>query len=146
MILALDLGEKTGYALSSLPRFSSGVINLKQNKNHPNKYKSFKNFLEKIYLENPSIIKIVYEDVKRHSSTMSAHVWGGYRSILEVFCYDNNLTLIPINVTIIKKLFTGHGNASKDLIIRRCESLGFFGKDHNEADALAILHVFLSYK
>lgn len=141
MILSLDFGETTGYALSTFPKFSSGIAKFKESKKQPNKYASFKNFLsELIVARSPN--RIVYEDVKRHSNTAAAHVWGGYRAVLEVTALENNIILYPLPVKTIKKIFTGDGNAGKEKVLEKCYELGYNISDHNEADAVAILSVF----
>jgi Holliday junction resolvasome RuvABC endonuclease subunit len=138
-ILALDLGNKMGYALSNDGVISSGTIKHKNTKSAVgHNYSHFRYWLTarcvRFYHE-----AIYYEDVRRHLGTDAAHVYGGYLATLQAFCYEKGIKLVPVAVGTIKKHWTGKGNANKYEMIQESRRRGFEPADDNEADALAIL-------
>jgi Holliday junction resolvasome RuvABC endonuclease subunit len=81
---------------------------------------------------------VFFEEVRRHASTDSAHVYGGLLAILTEWCEANGIPYAGVPVGTIKKNWCGKGNASKDLMIAEAERRGYEPADDNEADALAI--------
>lgn len=62
---------------------------------------------------SPTIDVVVYEDVKRHSSTAAAHMFGYYRGALQQICHELGVACIGIDVGTIKRIVAGKGNATK---------------------------------
>jgi len=146
MILALDLGTKTGYAIGDKKGpISSGMMNFatKRNEGGGMRYVRFSRWLKHIIAQQ-RITEIYYEEVRRHAGTNAAHVYGGFMSHLTAICdeVDNELPYQSIPVGSIKKHATGRGNASKPEMIRAAITKGWMPKgseEDNEADALHIL-------
>lgn len=139
-ILALDLGNKTGYALYD------GKFTLSNTANHKNskldvghQYLNFSGWLKDLIVDFDSDDEIYYEDVRRHLGTDAAHVYGGYLAILQSLCYLKGIRPVGVAVGTIKKNWTGKGNATKQQMIAEAKRRGFDPVDDNEADALAIL-------
>jgi len=137
-ILALDLGTKTGWAMRSAGKVLSGVWDLK-----PDRYSGagmrFVRF-QRMLGQMPKPGRVVFEEVRAHAAVSDAHVYGGFLATLAAWCEENSIPYEGVAVGTIKKAATGKGNASKDLMIAAMQAKGHDPKDHNEADALALLH------
>lgn len=143
MILALDLGTKTGWATKSDrgdlewfcgtqkctydPRLEGGGI----------RYLRFRNFLETF--GRPSIL--FYEEVRAHAGTSAAHVYGGFLAHLTAWCEAREVPYQGIPVGTVKKHATGKGNANKAAMLEaaRKEWPQLQIEDDNAADALWVL-------
>lgn len=141
-VLAIDIGTKTGWAYHSPSgHVRSGVhINSCWADKPYHRYVQFRSFLYEFYHAcHGKIDHIYYEDVRHHNGVIAAHVYGGLRAILMVFCHDKNIELMHIGVSVIKKYIAGHGLASKKNVIDAVNFAGYNVSDDNEADALALL-------
>jgi Holliday junction resolvasome RuvABC endonuclease subunit len=142
MILSLDLGTNCGWALS-LPgssRIVSGVESFKTDRYSGGgmRYLRFSRWLDDLYESYP-FDRVVYEEVRRHLSTDSAHVYGGLMAHLTSWCEQREIPYIGVPVGTIKKHATGRGNASKADMIAAVQAAGFRTRDDNEADAICLL-------
>lgn len=138
MILALDLGTRTGYAWRRGDRIEHGFIDFKTKRmESPGmRYVRFKQWLNRY---SPNIENIVFEEVRRHIGTTAAHVYGGFLSHLTAFCAENEIEYVGVPVGTIKKFATGKGNANKNMMILAARKAGRDIVDDNEADAYWIL-------
>jgi Holliday junction resolvasome RuvABC endonuclease subunit len=108
------------------------------------RYLRFKQWLTELKNTMGGEINAVYfEEVRRHASTDSAHVYGGLMATLTAWCEHHNIAYQGVPVGTIKKHATGKGNAGKDQIIEAMQLRGHPVTDDNEADALALLHCAL---
>ncbi len=141
MILALDLGTQTGYAVgdANCPPVS-GVLNLSDMKgDHPGaRFLRFMHHLDRLSKLH-TITKIVYEQVAHVKFVKAAHTYGGFQAYLMGWCMIHNVPLEGIGVKTIKKFATGNGNANKEMMVAAAIGEGWLPKDDNEADALWIL-------
>lgn len=147
MILALDLGTKTGWAGVSLDKsIVSGTKNFAQGKfaGGGMRFLAFDQWLNGEF--NGIITEVVFEAVRRHIGTDAAHIYGGLLAILTKWCEQHSIPYQGVPVGTIKKHATGRGNAKKDEMIAAAKSWGFNPKDDNEADALALLRWRLAQK
>ena len=139
MILALDLGTKTGWAAN--PR-SGGIISgvqdfsTKRNEGGGMRFLNLRRWLDSI---KDGVTEIHFEEVRRHAGTQAAHVYGGLMGTLTAWCEENRIPYSSVPVGTIKKSATGKGNASKGEMINAAKELGFEPADDNEADAIHIL-------
>lgn len=143
--LALDLGTKTGYAVSTTPiiygteslippsRFSGGGY----------RFLHFQRWLGQAHLQY-GFEEVVFEAVHRHAGTAAAHIYGGLLGILTAFCEEMGVPYRSYGVGSIKKHVTGKGNAGKDEVISAVQKQGFAPADDNAADAIALLLLHLS--
>lgn len=140
MILALDLGTKTGWAADSRQEgIISGVedFSTKRNEGGGMRYLRFRRWLDRI---SPGITEIYFEEVRRHAGTQAAHVYGGLMGTLTAWCEERRIPYSSVPVGVIKKTACGKGNASKQDMINAAKKLGYDVIDDNQADALALLH------
>lgn len=143
LILALDLGKKTGWAIKSVDgtvRSGTHVIKTMKIDMGGRKFFEFRRFLSFLYDKYGHFSDVYFEDVKAHSGTCAAHAYGGYLAILQVFCETNLITYNGVSVGSIKKHAAGRGNAFKEEVIDSIRKKGYNPVDDNEADALALLH------
>ena len=144
VVLALDLGTTTGWACKG----ADGTIVHGWSSFKPGRYEGggmrylrFKKWLAEINNSiGPEISAIYFEEVRRHASTDSAHVYGGLLATLTAWCEQNNIPYQGVPVGSIKKHATGRGNADKQAMVASMQLLGHPVTDDNEADALALLH------
>jgi len=149
IILALDLGGNTGFAYHDGKNYFAGSEKMKRKAKEPEgqRYIQLDHFL--ILMHKHHVIEhVFYEQVPRHNSTTSAHVYGGYCAVLKAFC-DQRRRLIPytgLTVAHIKKFAVGKGNAKKEIITAAAEKK--WGKklvvDHDAGDALWTLECGIS--
>ena len=136
MLLALDLGTKTGWAANTDAGIQSGMQSFANDRFSGGgmRYLKFERWLDEI----PRPDQVVFEEVRRHRGTDAAHVYGGLMAVLTSWCEKNEVPYQGVPVGTIKKSFTGNGNAGKNLMIAECVRRGFKPIDDNEADALGI--------
>ena len=146
-ILALDLGRTTGWALAQPEgQIFSGFEEFK-----PGRFESsgmallrFRSWLSVMHQQGCGIGICVFEEVRRHNGTTAAHTYGEFLGQLKAWADDqkDKVHYLGVPVGTIKKFATGKGNASKEEMIEAVRAkLGYPGvADHNEADAIAILH------
>jgi Holliday junction resolvasome RuvABC endonuclease subunit len=143
VVLALDLGTQTGWALSANNKnIASGSEGFKPQRFEGGgmRYLRFKRWLTEIKQSVESIDAVYFEEVRRHVGVDAAHAYGGFLATLTAWCEHHQVPYQGVPVGTIKKHATGKGNASKDEMIAAIIKRGFSPADDNEADALALLH------
>lgn len=146
IVLALDLGTRTGWALLRADgRVESGQerFPVKDGEGQGIRYVRFRRWLLDMKQAHPDLAELVYEQVMGHGAfqVIASHVYGGMQATLQAFGEHHQIAYRSIGVSTIKKQFAGHGKASKTDVIRQCEALGYRPASDNEADAIALLHV-----
>lgn len=148
-ILALDLGSKTGWALFDNGAETSGTWTLAtdkqlkaqkaagKNRSCDIRARQLKDHLESFF---PVPDYVYFEDVMFASTSMQAHLWGGFRAIVSLMEPPSIIRAIPVGT--LKKFATGHGGATKEMM---ASSLGKYREilsperilkmDDNEVDA-----------
>jgi Holliday junction resolvasome RuvABC endonuclease subunit len=142
VVLALDLGTTTGWALRSRDgQIAHGFVNFKPQRFEGGgmRYLRFKRWLSEIQGAVGEIHSVYFEEVRRHSGVDAAHVYGGLMATLTTWCEHHNVPYQGIPVGTIKKHATGKGNAGKAEVITAMRAKGHPVTDDNEADALALL-------
>lgn len=136
-ILALDLGGTTGWAVRDQNKIiTSGRDKFgEMGKSRGMKWMNFRTRLAGF--ENIDVV--YYEDVKNHTAVLAAHAFGGFLAHLELWCEVRKIPLIGVGVGVVKKNFTGKGNANKEAMVDEAKRRGYKPADDNEADAIAIL-------
>ena len=141
-VLALDLGSATGWALRTRDdHITSGTTAFRPSRFEGGgmRYLRFRGWLrEMLDLAGP-IDRIVFEEVRRHLSTDSSHVYGGLLATLTAWAELSAIPYEGVPVGTIKRFATGRGNADKAAVIAAMQARGFRPADDNEADALALL-------
>lgn len=140
-IVALDLGTTTGWAVGVDGDITSGFVSFKTGRYEGGgmRYLRFNKWLTELRDTIGEIKAVYFEEVRRHVSTDSAHVYGGLLATLTAWCEENNVPYQGIPVATIKKHMTGKGNAKKEDMIAAVKAKGYNITDDNEADAIAIL-------
>ena len=142
VLLALDLGTTTGYAIRNRDGvIASGTVSFRPNRYDGGgmRYLRFRTWLEAIVQEVSPINVVHIEEIRRHLSTDAAHVHGGLLATLTAWCEQRPIAYQGVPVGTIKRHVTGKGNADKAAVIAAIRARGFNPADDNEADALAIL-------
>ena len=142
MLLALDLGTKTGWATTSVDNEQSGVQSFANDRFSGGGMRYLK--FEKWLNELPKPGQVVFEEVRRHRGTDAAHVYGGLLAVLTSWCEKNKIPYQGVPVGTIKKHWTGNGNAGKNVMISKAIEKGYKPADDNEADAIALRSYWLS--
>ena len=151
-ILAIDLGTTTGWALSQADGIISGSVgfavsgrsvarSVAKSANSVNsgiRFLNFRNWLIGMFAKH-QIDTVAFEMVHNHKGVYAAHIYGGFLATLETVCFEQQATIVPFGVKVIKKFITGNGNASKQDMIDAVVSLGFKPIDDNEADSIGLL-------
>ena len=142
VILALDLGTTTGWALrGSDGLITSGTVGFRPGRFDGGgmRYLRFANWLAELARLSGPIAAIWFEAVRRHTATDAAHVYGGLMATLTAWAERSGVPYEGVPVGSIKRHVTGKGNADKTAVIAAVQALGFKPADDNEADALALL-------
>lgn len=139
IILAVDLGTTTGWAIKNEYGITSGSMSFKTSRFEGGgmRYLHFQRWLSEL----PKVNIVFFEEVRRHLGVDSAHAYGGFLSHLTSWCEKLKIPYQGIPVGTIKRFVTGKGNASKLEVIERVRALGHSPTDDNEADALSLLHL-----
>jgi crossover junction endodeoxyribonuclease RuvC len=140
-IAAFDLGTKVGFAVCDGSTRYSGSQNLapRKHENWASRFDKFQQLLDSIS-KNFSPDRVVYEEVRAHSGTDAAHMYGAFMATLQSWCNARGIPCVGVPVGTIKKFATGRGNASKMEVLMAVEKRwGVLAQDDNEADAIALL-------
>ena len=141
-LLALDLGATTGWAVH-LPGvgITSGIAEFKNSRFEGGgmPFLKFHRWISSIHKAHP-VGEIVFEEVRRHAGTTAAHAYGGFLACLTAWAEVKGVPYLGVPVGTIKRHATGKGNAGKEAVIAAMCAKGHEVSDHNQADALAIIH------
>jgi len=153
VILALDLGTTTGWALRSANGpVAHGFVSFKSQRFEGGgmRYLRFGRWLADMLalsgsesdapIDSAVIGAVYFEEVRRHLGVDAAHVYGGLLATLTAWCEHHQIPYQGVPVGTIKRHATGKGNAGKAEVIAAMKALGHPVTDDNEADALALLH------
>jgi Holliday junction resolvasome RuvABC endonuclease subunit len=142
VVLALDLGTKSGWALrGSDGQITSGTALFRNDRWQGGgmRFLRFKRWLTEIKQAAGHLDAVFIEEVRRHAGVDAAHAYGGFLAHVTAWCEHHAIPYEAVPVGTIKRHVTGKGNASKDVVIAAVRGLGFDPVDDNEADAIAIL-------
>lgn len=152
-ILALDLGTKTGWVLSTGPvEHGIQIFDVKRGESPGMRYLRFNRWLEDLVLttilnhgkkKEPVIGSrvdlIVYEQT-HHRGGAATEVAAGFATRVQEFCARYGIHHAAVHSATLKKFATGKGNAKKPAMIEAArKKLGYQGKSDDEADALWLL-------
>ena len=141
MILALDLGTFTGYAVGGddLPP-RSGVLNLKdiEGDHAGAKFLRLLHHLDRLHKQY-EFTEIYYEHVGYVKFAKASQMWGGFQAYLYGWAMLNKVPAYHVEISTLKKFATDNGNANKDMMVAAAVKKGWPVSDDNEADALWIL-------
>lgn len=141
-LLCLDLGTFTGFALRTGDgTIISGTVSFRPSRYDGGgiRYLRFRGWLDSMAQDAAGIGVVHYEEIRKHVSTDSSHVYGGLLATLTAWCEQNSIPYQGVPVGTIKRFIAGKGNADKQAVIAAVRERGFRPADDNEADAIAIL-------
>jgi Holliday junction resolvasome RuvABC endonuclease subunit len=141
-ILALDLGQKTGWAVRNADgAIASGTVEFKPERLESVGmiYLRFRAWLQEVDETAGGIGAVYFEEIRFHRGVTAAHAYGGFLAHLTAWAEMLKIPYRGVPVGTIKRHVTGRGNADKDAVIAAVRALGFDPADDNEADALALL-------
>lgn len=146
MIVALDLGSCTGFAIHSKHGITSGVLNFKKKGRFSDSgFKALYDFLC-TFLEGPHEhpdLEVVVECPHAGRFIAPVRILFGLLAIVHLFCDLFKIKLTEYKPKEIKKFATGSGNAKKPSMLAAVQ-VDFPGvKDHNTADAIHMLRMHL---
>jgi crossover junction endodeoxyribonuclease RuvC len=142
VVLALDLGQKTGWAVRNTDgAIASGTVEFKPGRFEGGGmiYLRFRAWLQEVDETAGGICAVYFEEVRFHRGVTAAHAYAGYLAHLTAWAEMFKIPYRGVPVGTIKRHVTGRGNADKDAVIAAVRALGFDPVDDNEADALALL-------
>jgi len=125
-ILALDLGTKTGWALSGChvsaifagtwvlesPAGMRYAKKLRMDRRLDPRIMAIVNNLREIHRKTP-LEYIVFEDLRFASSQAQAHLWASFRGAVWAFAHLNGIQVDCLDTGKLKKYSTGSGSADK---------------------------------
>ena len=142
VMLALDLGTMTGWALRSADGLiTSGTASFRPGRYDGGgmRYLRLTNWITELDQLSGPIEAIWYEEVRRHAGTDAAHVYGGLLGVMSAWAELRGVPYAGVPVGTIKRFIAGKGNADKQAVIAAVKQRGFSPADDNEADAIAVL-------
>ncbi|WP_245584082.1 hypothetical protein [Rubritepida flocculans] len=141
-VLALDLGTTTGWALRGRDGgITSGTMTFRPGRFEGGgmRFLRFRAWLTEVADLSGGLARIAFEEVRRHVSTDSSHVYAGFLATLTAWCEQAGIAYEGVPVGTIKRFATGRGNADKAAMVAAMRARGFAPTDDNEADAIALL-------
>jgi Holliday junction resolvasome RuvABC endonuclease subunit len=142
VILALDLGQRTGWAVRNADgAIASGTVEFR-----PGRFESvgmiylrFRAWLQEVDETAGGIGAVYFEEVRAHRGVIAAQSYGAFLGHLTAWAEMFKIPYRGVPVGTIKRHVTGRGNADKGAVVAAVRALGFDPADDNEADALALL-------
>lgn len=143
--LAIDIGTTFGWALGKNGIIThSGSITLPPPEPHPgHRFIKFHEFL----MEFKNVNEIYYERVPGFKSGDAAKMYGAQQALIQMHCLVHGIRMRSMRPGDIKRLFTGNGNAPKEMMCEIAHKLGWQGGhagtrlDHDECDAIALMWI-----
>ncbi len=143
ILLALDLGAKTGVAVGS-PRGKPEAFSWRFSQDDPGaRFTKLRGLLERAF-DQYGVTDVAYEE------PIVSNVFRQFPILLALFGYvahveeignARGVAVIHKPVNTIRKGFTGNGRSDKDAIQLTCRRLGWIFENNNESDALALWSV-----
>jgi Holliday junction resolvasome RuvABC endonuclease subunit len=142
MILALDFGQKMGWAVYYGPDdvlYGTEIFKPGRHEGGGMVWVRLRSWLRHMHDDHGPIDRVYYEEVRRHKGTDAAHYYGGFLAGVTGWCERQNVPYLGVPVQHIKMFATGRGNASKEQVKDAMRKRGYEPADDNQADALALM-------
>ena len=142
-IIGIDPGTACGWAIidGNGIRIGSGVWNLASRRHEGGgmRYLRCRQYFTELLRSTGHPVMVAYEEVRRHMGTDAAHVYGGIVATIAQVCEEWAVPYSAVPVTAVKKLATGKGRASKEMMMAAAgEQWRMPIESSDEADALWI--------
>lgn len=135
MILALDFGSTTGWAIG--PESGTWDIKPRRGESPGMRYIRLRGELNAILRAYPELKLVAYEQA-HHRGGAATEYAVGCATHLQSWCAEHGIEHTTVHSATIKKFITGGGKASKDEVIAAVREKGYRPRDDNEADAIAM--------
>jgi len=157
-VLALDLGTKTGWALSEGGRIESGVqtFDVKRGESPGMRFLRFNRWLDETHAvyhraalalgkESGRLDLIVYEQTHNRGGA-ATEVAAGFATRVQEFCARLSIEHAAVHSATLKKFTTGSGRGDKAGMFAAALAHGWITgqPDDNEVDAVCLLHYALA--
>jgi Holliday junction resolvasome RuvABC endonuclease subunit len=151
-ILALDLGTRTGWALSENGRIESGVqvCDVKRGESPGMRYVRFNRWLDEITWDRTRShdqrrVGLVVYEAAHHRGGAATEILSGMATRVLEMCARYPMEHASVHSATLKKFVTGRGNADKTQVARYAvlKQWATDGMDDNEVDALCLLRYAL---
>jgi hypothetical protein len=158
-VLALDLGTRTGWALSEGGRIESGVqvFDVKRGESPGTRYLRFNRWLDDFTLREmstfpqyesirrPRVDLVIYEQTHMRGGA-ATEVAAGFATRVQEFCARHGIEHASLHSATLKKFTTGSGRGDKGAMQTAAFKRGWipWTKDDNEVDAICLLHYALA--
>jgi len=150
-VLALDLGTKTGWALSEGGRIESGVqtFDVKRGESPGMRYVRFLRWFEEFVIDHrrdPRVGMIVYEQSHNRGGA-ATEVAAGFTTRVQEYCARYMIQHTAVHTATLKKFATGSGRGDKHGMYIAAKAKGWVGTgtiDDNEVDAVCLLRYALA--
>ena len=112
VILALDLGHCTGWALrSACGVISSGVAEFRPDRWQGGgmKFLRFRRWLTELKADAGGLDAVLYEQVRNHAGVDASHAYGGWLAILTAWCEHHGIPYQGVPVGTIKRHVSRQG-------------------------------------
>jgi hypothetical protein len=79
-----------------------------------------------------------FEDVQFLSSQAQSQLWASFRTVVWIVAHEHGFRVLPVPVGTLKKFATGHGNATKEMMLaalQKTDEIFPVDADDNEVDA-----------
>ena len=138
--LALDLGTKTGWALSRNGQIcESGVerFDLQRGESPGMRFLRFRTWLAKLLEWEP---EAVFYERAHHRGGHATELLVGFQTRVQELAAEREIPYAGVPTGTLKKAMTGKGNASKEDMIEAARTRwGIEPEDDNHADALCVM-------
>jgi len=154
-VLALDLGTKTGWALSEGGRIESGVQDFspKRGESPGMRYLMFRRWLVEVLMKRTPLettLDLIVYELPHLRGGAAATVLAGLQTRVEEFCAEHGIEYASVHTATLKKFATGSGRGDKNAMLVAAFDRGWTAHmqrngepDDNEVDAICLLHYAL---
>jgi len=144
VVLALDLGTHTGWALWDGAHTESGVqvFDLTHGENPGMRFVRFKRWLSSLVAGGRWPALVAYEQT-HHRSSAATEVAAGFATLVQEFCAPNDIEHTAVRSATLKRWPPGKGDADKRVVLAAVAQRWKAVEGDNEADAIALLHYAL---
>ena len=142
--IAFDLGTKCGVATLCNGVRGEELWNFsKSGRFSPSAFSEFAELVENLIVDLRQQNRNVTVFIEKPHAGQYFHavkILFGLMGVLEMVCHRFKVPYIYYSPATIKRMWTGSGRATKAEMLKQTQKNGFDVKDHNVADAIALLH------
>lgn len=143
ILLALDLGITTGWAISSRTgRIMSGIAEFKHRKFEGGGmcFLRFEAWINEIHNVSGGFKAIYFKDAKIQNLKNASHSQLQFVQSLLKWCELNHIPYEGVPSQIMKYFVTQRNNPNENEMMQAVKELGHIPDDKNEMNALALIH------